>query len=420
MFERLYVCPRAIVYHRTCPMVEERRWYLAHLLHQGYARGAVRTVAGSLLSVMDLLGLDKRRGETILVDEVEEKAAAWSDCPAVKDAQVSRVEVRSRFLRVAKGWLRFLGRLQERETSTMPAQYTGRHAEYVECMRQDRGMAESTIAHRSWNIRDFLTRMTAANRTLEELSIEDIDKVFASKISDCLHARISVRHYATCLRGFFRFAESRGWCRAGLSDGIVAPRVYAQETLPTGPTWEDVRRLLASVAGEMPSQIRDRAILVLLSVYGFRAGEVLRLRLDDIDWEQEQILLTRPKVRRAQPYPLCQTAADAIVRYLKHVRPRSDLREVFLTLRPPFRPLTNAALYKMVGPRLKQQGVTLPHYGPHALRHACATHLMEEGLSLKEIGDHLGHRHPDTTRIYTKVHITALRDVGDFDLEGLV
>src|SRR5205807_5227659 len=109
---------------------------------------------------------------------------------------------------------------------------------------------------------------------------------------------------------------------------------------------------------------------------------------------------------------------DAILRYLKEVRRRSAHREVFLALLAPTRPLGN--LWAVVGPRLRQLGVSLPHHGPHALRHACATHLLAQGLSLKEIGDHLGHQDPDTTRIYAKVDLVGLRQVADFDLGGLL
>jgi len=74
----------------------------------------------------------------------------------------------------------------------------------------------------------------------------------------------------------------------------------------------------------------------------------------------------------------------------------------------------------MVFRRWRALGVELPHYGSHTLRHACASHLLEQGLSLKEIGDHLGHRHPDTTRIYAKVDLASLRQVADFDMGGLL
>ena len=77
-------------------------------------------------------------------------------------------------------------------------------------------------------------------------------------------------------------------------------------------------------------------------------------------------------------------------------------------------------LWSIVGRRLRALGVSLPHCGPHSLRHACASHLLSEGLSLKEIGDYLGHQHADATRLYAKVDLTGLRQVGDFDMGGLL
>ena len=134
------------------------------------------------------------------------------------------------------------------------------------------------------------------------------------------------------------------------------------------------------------------AMLMLLAVYGLRAGEVTALRLKDFDWEREILSVSHGKSQRPRIYPLCRPVGDAVLRYLREVRHRSDRREVFLTVVAPFRPLTVAALGRMVRRRFHALGLTLPHYGPHALRHACATHLLAQGLSLKEIGDHLGHR----------------------------
>jgi len=101
------------------------------------------------------------------------------------------------------------------------------------------------------------------------------------------------------------------------------------------------------------------------------------------------------------------------------VRPRAPYREVFLRLKAPFGPLSSGVLYDVVSDRLRSLALPLRHYGPHALRHACATRLLAQGLSLKEIGDHLGHRKADTTRVYAKVDLGSLRQVANFDLGDL-
>jgi integrase len=161
-------------------------------------------------------------------------------------------------------------------------------------------------------------------------------------------------------------------------------------------------------------------MLLLHAVYGFRNTEVRLLRVDDIDWQEEIISLSRPKQRKSQLYPLLPEIGDAILQYLREVRPKTRRREVFLSLKQPYRPLTASATYSNVARRQRTLGLALPHYGPHSLRHACATRLLAEGFSLKEIGDHLGHSSTDATQIYAKVDLPALREVAELDLGNLV
>lgn len=119
-------------------------------------------------------------------------------------------------------------------------------------------------------------------------------------------------------------------------------------------------------------------------------------------------------------YPFVPTVGEPVLRYLKEVRPRSSYREVFLTLQAPIQPLSRPGLWHIVGRRLRTLSASLNHHGPHSLRHACATHLLAQGLSLKEVGDHLGHRSPSATRTYAKVDIVGLRQVAEFELGGLL
>lgn len=159
--------------------------------------------------------------------------------------------------------------------------------------------------------------------------------------------------------------------------------------------------------------------MMLLATYGFRSGEVSGLCLEDVNWESEIVAVSRPKRRRAQEYPLVTEVGEAILRYLQQVRPRSTRREIFLTLKAPFRRLSQGALYHLVRTRLGALGIHIPRRGPHSLRQACAGRLVAEGFSLKEIGDHLGHRSAEATRIYAKVDLVGLREVANFDLGGL-
>lgn len=116
-------------------------------------------------------------------------------------------------------------------------------------------------------------------------------------------------------------------------------------------------------------------------------------------------------------YPLSPLMAETIISYLKNVRPISKYMRVFLSMKTPHTPLGPASITHIVSRRWKQLNVVLEHYGSHSLRHACATYLINEGISIKEISDHLGHRSIETTRIYTKVDLVNLRKVANFDLK---
>ena len=136
---------------------------------------------------------------------------------------------------------------------------------------------------------------------------------------------------AGCLRAFCRYGATRGWCHNGLAEAIKSPRVYSLDSVPTGPSWEDVKRLLALTEGNKPTDIRARAILMLLAIYGLRAGEVKQLRLDDFDWKRELLSVSCSKTRRRRIFPLSRPVGDAVLLYIRQVRPRTHHREVFLT-----------------------------------------------------------------------------------------
>jgi site-specific recombinase XerD len=225
--------------------------------------------------------------------------------------------------------------------------------------------------------------------------------------------------YAQRLRAFFRFAEARGWCLPGIANGIMTPRFMRGDSVPRGLKREDVLRLLATTEGDRPVDKRDRAILMLFIAYGLRAGEVGGLRLDNLDWEKERLWVRCPKPGRTHAYPLSRGVGEAILRYIREVRPSGFGRALFFTMRAPIRPLDRRALGKIVRDRLAGLGIVAGRRGPHALRHAAAQHLLDQGMSMKVIGDFLGHRDPSSTAIYAKVNLVALREVAALDLERL-
>jgi integrase/recombinase XerD len=379
---------------------------------QQMSASRLQHIARYILAITEGLRLAERPGELITRAEIAAEANR-----RVRERQKRRM-LTYRFAGEAVRWLTFLGRLQV--PATVPPVYAEHVAEFADCLAQERGLSPRTVAYDCRTTHEFLAQIEKAGLHLKKLTVAQVDELLAKKVRDEGYARVTIQRWASTLRRFFRFAEGRGWCCPGLAAAIMAPRVFAHEGLPIGPSWEDVKRLLAAAEGDRLVDIRDRALLMLLAVYGLRAGEVTALCLRDFDWDRELLSVPHNKSQRPRTYPLCRPVGNAVLRYLREVRPRSNRQEVFLTRLIPFRPLSANALTMVVKRRLHALGLQLPHYGAHVLRHACATHLLAQGLSLKEIGDHLGHVSPQTTRIYAKVDLTALRTVGDFNLEGLL
>ncbi|MBI2806028.1 MAG: tyrosine-type recombinase/integrase [Planctomycetes bacterium] len=415
MFERILKDPKALARHQNGPLAEERRRYLFHCAAKEQTTGeTLHGLANYLLVIAEALRLDKRPGELISPDEVDAEVHRWIHRPRRKNVGKLQIAFRNRAIR----WLTYLGRMQLPPSVQRPfADYV---AQFTEHLCQERGLAPGTVALCERTIHGFLGTIHKARLRLKTLTVAQVNDLLAKDVQDRGFARSTVSRQASVLREFIRFGEKRNWFRQGLADGIQAPRVYRHEGLPVGPSWDDVKRLLTAAEGDRPTDIRDRAILMLLAVYGLRAGEVVTLRLEDFDWKHEVLNVPHGKRKKPRTYPLCRPVGDAVLRYLCEVRPRTDYREVFLTRIAPIKPMDPCAVGEMVQKRLHALGLTLPHYGSHVLRHACATHLQSQGLSLKEIGDHLGHRSPETTRIYAKVDLAALRAVGDFNLEGLL
>ncbi|MGH2436187.1 MAG: tyrosine-type recombinase/integrase, partial [bacterium] len=366
-----------------------------------------------LLVIIDQLNLQPEGA--IGSEDIVSAARAWAyrqpSHYKLKDAE----KIRKHFVLAAKQWLGFLGRLQ---APPVPS-YQTFIDEFGSYMDRERGLSPMTVRGECGHVRRFLQGQWATGRSLADISIRHLDEAIAQKGSHDGCRRASIGFYAASLRAFFRYAEAKGWCSPGLADAIMAPRVYRDELMPSGPSWDLVQQLVRSTEGSRPVDIRDRAILLLLAVYGLRSEEVQRLQLEDVDWNRDRITIVRPKPRTIQQYPLAAPVGDAIVRYLTDVRRHRPSRHVFLTVRAPYGPLSRSALWKAVNDRLRPFHASLRHQGPHALRHACATHLLEQGLSMKAIGDHLGHRHPGSTRVYAKVDLAGLREVADVDLGGL-
>ena len=414
MFEDLFIDRGTIAKYHAAPLLEERLSYLRHCAQDGARTPTLRKIAVHQTSLIHFL--DLHEGDRVNVAQVEAAARQWSLPGGRRCSRPALPQACQRFFGHAVRWLRFVSLLEE--PCKAQHAHAGAVAVFAAWMREERGWSEDTIRGCRSTVDRFFDRLDERGVALAAVRISDIDQAVARwHARDC--SRITIHDYAQRLRTFFRFAECQGWCTLGLADGIMPSRFHPGETVPKGLNRDEVLRLLATTEGDRPVDLRDRAILMVLIAYGLRSGEVAGLRLDDLDWEEEALRVRCPKPGRTHHYPLSRGVGQAILGYIRNVRPPRPERTLFLTLKAPIRPLSATAISHVVRGRLDRLGITGKRRGPHALRHAAAQHLLDHGLSMKEVGDYLGHRTVSATSVYAKVQPGTLREVADIDLEGL-
>lgn len=363
--------------------------------------------------------------KTFLISEFsrwlgEERIAA-GEITAEHEAAFLRDRARHRILKQddplslsgISGWLKDKGVIESRavaadEVSGIEATL----AEYAGWLREERGLAPSTIENYAGYIRRFLTSICVA----DEPRLADIS---ASQVTDYIRRNAprdrtfsQAKNIVTSLRSFFRFARYRDYIQTDLAAVVPSVAGWSMASVPRAMPADCVRRLLdESKTWRTPAGLRNRAILLLLARLGLRAREIVRLELDDIDWSQGW-LRVHGKGRQERPLPMPHDVGEAVASYLKNGRPESTCRRVFLRSRAPFDGLrTHSDICQIVHRAIDRAGIEVKVTGSHQLRHALAVDMLRQGISLTEIGQVLRHRSPEATRRYAKVDLDGLREV---------
>jgi site-specific recombinase XerD len=280
--------------------------------------------------------------------------------------------------------------------------------DYETFLREERRLVAIVVSRYTKLVEDWLRdRFGQGPAALGALSGAEI-VAYIRKRSPTMAPK-SAKMMASALRSFLRYAHYRGFVRCDMAIGIPSVADWSRTAIPRGISQEHIRRVLAQCDRRRPSGRRDYAILMLLSRLGLRAGEVSSLTLDDdFDWDKG-CLNVRGKGTENQ-LPLPPDVGQAIVAYLKKGRPCSNSRQVFLRSRAPFVGFKRqVAILGVVSRGLKRAGIDSPRKGCHQFRHALATEMLRRGASLGEIGELLRHRNVQTTTIYAKVDLVALR-----------
>ncbi|CAE6817628.1 Tyrosine recombinase XerC [Paraburkholderia aspalathi] len=281
---------------------------------------------------------------------------------------------------------------------------------YDTWMVEMRGLSQNTRRNRRFEMYSLLRWLHDHGKSIETLCLADLDAYIASRV--VVMKRRSKAEVISTLRGVLRYLFDSNQTPTDLADAVEGPIIYQHETTPTTIPRSDIDRVLEIArCDRSPLGIRNYAILMLLSTYGLRSGEIRGLRLSDIDWRHERIHIRHTKTGACSELPLLRGPADALFDYLECGRPATSTREVFVQAVAPYGPL-RAGLHRVLNHATEAAGVSLTgKRGVHVLRHSRAESLLGSGVSIKVIGDILGHYSVRATTMYLKLATDDLRSV---------
>ncbi|MHB8508606.1 MAG: tyrosine-type recombinase/integrase [Candidatus Dormibacteria bacterium] len=271
----------------------------------------------------------------------------------------------------------------------------------------ERALAPATVLRYERTARRLLAGRTSSNG---ELAVQNLNG--ADVATFLLHefGRLTVgsaKGRVAELRSVLRFLHLRGLTTMSLASAVPPVAGWHDTSVPTTIALADTEQLLASCDRSSLAGVRDFAILTLLARLGLRSVEVANLEFEDLDWRAGEIVV-RGKVRRQDRMPLPDDVGEAIVAYLSR-RDHGVSRRVFLTIRPPRRPILPAIVGEVVERACTRTG--LQRVGAHRLRHALATEMLRQGATLRDVSQVLRHRDLATTALYSKVDLGRLRQV---------
>ncbi len=284
--------------------------------------------------------------------------------------------------------------------------------EYISFMRGYQCLSEDTIFLRKKFVEPFLIHLDKASQ------LSNLSRLAASTIHDYIIAvaqplkRASKKHLSSSIRSFLKFAHIKGYLAKNLIEAVPVITTRKLDRLPQGIAWSEAQKLLTMPDRSTAFGRRDYAVLQLLVSYGVRIGQVTTLKLQDIHWQEGIICFPTCKHSNHLCLPLNTSVARALFDYIKKDRGELDFDEIFLTIREPRHPLSEYNhYYSCLKEYYDAAHIDVHSKGARSIRHAFATHLVEQKIPFKIIADLLGHRSIENTFIYTKVNVSQLREL---------
>jgi site-specific recombinase XerD len=411
MINTIFVKQSIKTQHQRAPLLSEREEYLRFLLALGRSRDSLQNAATMLLHMIRLMEFTSLRN--VNETEIREAGRRWAlEQEPHRMCRGSRSSA-GRFIYAARDWLRFQHLLAAPPHTER--WFDAPLNEFIEAIKLR--LSPATAENYARRTRKFLMWLPARRSDLSSTTFQDIDD-FVEERRTCGTRPSTVTAECQALRRFFDHARTHGWCEANFIHSIRNPALQTYEFKLKGPSWKDVRKLIKSCDEPTVADHRARAIILLCAIYALRNSEVIRLTLEDFDWQNETFIVRRAKRGRTQQFPIQYEVGQAIIQYLQYGRPSCLCRNLFVTQHTPYRPLKT--LWPVISRRFRKIAIESENCGSHSLRHACATELLRRGTPLRDIADFLGHRDVRSVSIYARHDLRSLREVAKLSLAGIL
>ena len=403
MIDQLFSTPETIVRLRAGPLGKYVDGFAEELSAQGYSPSTVRQKIRWVGRLNQWLG--EKQVDTADLDE--ERVAEFLACRRATPDSQNPDAVTFRQLLYS---LRSAGLVPEASSRGSEHQRHPVLDEFARYLAEERGLGAGARRYQLLIADRFLgERFGAKPIDCRLLSANDVS-AFTLRHTPSYTLR-TAQTMLSALRGFLRFLVQRGHTPTNLTGCVFRVAVWRLSGLPKFLKPDQVERLLESIDRATSTGLRDYAILLLLARLGLRGGEVVELKLEDVDWDAGTITV-RGKSNRHNRLPLPWDVGEAIVQYLRVGRPQCSSRHVFLRAIAPRGSLqSSSAITSLVKHHLQRAGLDPAKRGAHVLRHSLATRMIQGGNTLAEIGEILGHQFHSSTEIYAKVALNALREL---------
>jgi integrase/recombinase XerD len=414
IFDSLYKMKYARDRHNQAPFAAERARFLSDLIRRGRKPVNVLQAATCVLQINRTLGFTTKM-HPVTHEELKQAGKRWVDYNGPFRTRPSGKYSYELFARVARRWLRHECCLVEPKKTRLSEE---RLRAFEAKLQIKLGLAAGTIETRARHVSYFLAWLAQYRVRLCDVSMSHIERYLEDKKRGGWALTTQILGAAS-VRMFLRHAEEEHIVSPGLYEAVPKFASPKYRFLAKGPSWKDVRRMLASTRGNGHLAIRSHAMILIMALYGLRCSEIQRLRVDDVDFSNRVLLVRRGKTRRAQRFPLNGKTLRAIKRYLDVARPKTACPSLFVSHVPWYCQLSRGSIHGLANQAFKKNSVQSIRKGPHGFRHACADRLMRQGASVREIAAFLGHRQTRSVRNYVQYNVEDLRPVADFTLRGV-